>query len=134
MKDAYKSNIIKEAIRQMQIDEFCLTRLKNDETNRAINIDIEALSILQSYYEGKKILIIDNEDNIEGISEKETLNIYSILQKKYVKEDVLSILEGEENKEEIAEKVAEMYAVEKRYDCNLSYWDNLNNLISQFKN
>lgn len=31
----------------------------------------------------------------------------------------------------IADKAAEAYVYGKRYDCDLSYWDNINNLIDE---
>lgn len=127
--------MINEALRQMKADEYCLTRMKNDYGNRTINIEEEALNLLKAYYEGKTILVVDDKGNIEGASEDEKARIYSLLQKEYVKEDVFSLMEDnsikltEEEKETIADMVGERYAVDKEYDCNLSYWENINNLL-----
>ena len=64
--------------------------------------------------------------------------IYRILWARYVKEDVEACLEDGEYSEydeydtsEVPEKVAERYSFEGDYDCNLSYWENLENLIKE---
>ena len=51
MKDPYKVKVIREAIKNMQDDEYCLTRLRNDK-GKAINLDIEVLELIAKYYEG----------------------------------------------------------------------------------
>ena len=56
MKDAYKVKVVEEAINAMNDDEYCLTRLKNDK-GKAINLDVEVLDIIKSYYDGKTITI-----------------------------------------------------------------------------
>lgn len=49
MRDAYKADVIREAIDSMKMDDFNVTRLKNDN-GKAINLDIEALELLLNYY------------------------------------------------------------------------------------
>lgn len=57
---------------------------------------------------------------------------------KHVEEDVEALLEddiyddmSEDTKQELISNVAYAYAFEGRYDCNLSYWNNLKNLINE---
>ena len=64
--------------------------------------------------------------------------IYREKLKEYTKTDVLEYIEGNKdyeditknvNIDEVADTVAEMYADNGDYDCNLSYWQNIDNLI-----
>lgn len=78
--------------------------------------------------------------------------VSQVIQKNNVKEDVESQLEqtdywtdkyeywkdkyeldelSDEELDSIAEEAAYRYVYEKDYDCNLDYWDNLNNLIDK---
>lgn len=61
MRDDYKVTVIDAAIKDMENDEYCLTRLRGDDT-KAINVDIEALEKLKAYYEGKQIVYVVRED------------------------------------------------------------------------
>ena len=73
--------------------------------------------------------------------EKDTL--YRKLRLDYVKEDIYSLLYSlleDENlpldeesmlAEKIANIVSERYVYDGDYDCNLTYWDNLRNLINE---
>ncbi len=56
MKDPYKVKIITEAIESMKSDDYCLTRLWN-ENGHAINLNIEIMEVIKAYYEGKTIVI-----------------------------------------------------------------------------
>jgi len=60
-------------------------------------------------------------------------SIYRHVDAKYIKEDVISHasdLEVSLTSEEVNE-VAIMYAYDGEYDCNLSYWQNIENLINE---
>lgn len=79
---------------------------------------------------------IDKIYNSLSAVEKDAL--YRKLWMDYVKKDVHSLLEDdslEDNKdvsvEDIADIVSERYVHDGDYDCNLSYWDNLENLVSE---
>jgi hypothetical protein len=67
--------------------------------------------------------------------EKTDEEIYREKLKAYTKQDVLAQLAENPNVTDdmdvdaIADKVAEMYAENGDYDCNLSYWGNIDNLI-----
>ncbi len=67
--------------------------------------------------------------------EKTDEEIYREKLKAYTKEDVVASLAENPNVTDdmdvdaIADTVAEMYAENGDYDCNLSYWDNIDNLI-----
>ena len=62
--------------------------------------------------------------------------IYRKVWKKHVIEDVNSYLDGIgiTLTDEDVDKVAQMYVYEGDYDCNLSYWQNLENLIREVYN
>ena len=63
--------------------------------------------------------------------------IYRALWKEHVVEDARSQIEEyifyelipKEDVERIADQAAERYVYEGDYDCNLSYWDNIENLV-----
>ena len=62
--------------------------------------------------------------------------LYRMLWSDHVHEDVSSVLEKKENitnedKEAIIEAVVNAYVYDGKYDCDLSYWDNIDNLISR---
>ena len=66
--------------------------------------------------------------------------LYYAIKKKRVKEDVLTRFRDNDHgvwklkvRELIADSVAERYVYEGDYECNLSYWDNLDNLIDEEK-
>lgn len=85
---------------------------------------------------------MDIDNYIRNLSADELLNvltsdqkqeIYDAIDYEFKKEDALSVLEDREDianvlKDDIASDVAEMWKAGD-YDCNLSYWDNINNLI-----
>lgn len=79
------------------------------------------------------------EHILNGLDAKEKDDIYRYLWAEHVREDVesqLSARNGEDEDdtdidEEIIEYVVERYVYEGRYDCNLSYWDNIDNLIDE---
>lgn len=58
MKDLYKAQVIEDAIKEMQKDEYNLTRLHN-EKGKYINIDIQLLEIMRAYYNGKEVIVND---------------------------------------------------------------------------
>lgn len=59
--------------------------------------------------------------------------IYRKVWKEHVKEDILSYAEdnGRAITDEKADAVADRYVYEGDYDCNLSYWQNLENLLAE---
>ncbi|MCR5368404.1 hypothetical protein [Eubacterium sp.] len=59
--------------------------------------------------------------------------IYRMVWKEHVKEDILSYAEdnGRAITDEKADAVADRYVYEGDYDCNLSYWQNLENLLAE---
>ena len=86
----------------------------------AINMDIEKESVLVFY-----------NDDIDSSK-------FSSKMKEYVIEDALSVMdnicdvdipEDEVTRQDIAEATADDYAFFGLYDCNISYWDNIEKLI-----
>lgn len=62
------------------------------------------------------------------------LETYSRIQKQYVMKDVISYaadndLDGIDKN--TVRKVADMYVDQAEYDCNISYWDNIRDLIQR---
>ncbi len=62
--------------------------------------------------------------------------VFRVVWKQYVKEDVLSRIEdvfddfiSNDKRDDIADEAAEQYVFDGRYDSNLDYWSNLDNLI-----
>lgn len=54
--DNYRCKVVSDAIKDMESDDFCLTRLQGDK-GKAINIDTDLLKIIKGYFEGKTIMI-----------------------------------------------------------------------------
>ena len=68
-------------------------------------------------------------------ADEETKNtLYCILKSQYVKKDVISHLKNTDYiiMEEEIDKVVHAYVYDGKYDCNLSYWDNLDALIRKY--
>ena len=62
--------------------------------------------------------------------------LYRMLWSDYVYGDVMEVLKSnndvsEEDYDDIANSVTNSYVYNGRYDCNLSYWDNINNLVNE---
>lgn len=81
------------------------------------------------------------KDIIEEVKKWDTEvldEIYRFVWHRYTMEDVERIMEeeypsiSESEKDEIADSVARAYVYDGKYDCNLSYWDNIRNLIARF--
>lgn len=60
-------------------------------------------------------------------------DVYRYVWQQYTKTDVLRYAKdmGVEISDDQADIVADRYTYEGKYDCNLSYWDNLKNLINE---
>lgn len=77
------------------------------------------------------------EQIIDTWTDLEKGEAYRYLWFSYVVEDVKHCLDDnyeieeykKEDLEEIAESVAFMFVYDGNYDCNLSYWENIENLI-----
>lgn len=82
---------------------------------------------------------IDMFVNSLNIIEKDDL--YRRLHLDYVKEDIASRLDEhdfelktDEDIDMLIDTVARRYVYDGEYDCNLSYWDNIDNLIEYYIN
>lgn len=73
---------------------------------------------------------IDEVKKLDAVTKDE---IYRMLWKEYVVEDVTQHLEERGNlymySEEMIDRIAARYVYDGEYDCNLPYWDNLDSLI-----
>lgn len=82
------------------------------------------------------------EELLAKLEYKERDTLYRLLWAESVRENVESVLEGsagewtrefsDEDYEDIVSDIADQY-VSGNYDCNLNYWDNLDNLIQEKK-
>ena len=72
---------------------------------------------------------------IDSLSEEKKDKIYRMLWSGYVKEDVKSYADniGTILSNEEIEVIVQRYVYCGDYDCNLSYWDNIENLIKEVK-
>ena len=77
----------------------------------------------------------DLEKLAENLDFKTSDNLYRILHMPYVKEDVEQMIKDLEidtsayNLECFINDCASRYVYDGDYDCNLSYWDNIKNII-----
>lgn len=68
---------------------------------------------------------------LNSLSALEKDELYRALWLEYVKEDIRNYDESLD--ESMVEVVASRYVYDGDYDCNLSYWDNIENLIKEEK-
>lgn len=80
----------------------------------------------------KKITEMTSSELFNEMTDTQKDDVYRKVWAGHVHKDVMELLEKEENKEEIAESITNAYVYDGKYDCNLSYWDNLHNLIERF--
>ena len=129
--------------------EAALDILKKCEIENQLREDAKILlTKALTDLDGKKLDLLKNildfvllQSNIsildilsEYLSFEEKDAFYRKIWSEHVKEDVLTFAENEdiEITDEDADRTASAY-VNGRYDCNLSYWENLHNLIQKSK-
>ena len=73
---------------------------------------------------------IDEVKNLDFVTRDE---IYRMLWKEYVVEDIKTQLENDEIElsKDIIDHIANRYVYDGDYDCEVPYWDNINNLIKE---
>lgn len=77
----------------------------------------------------------DLEKLAENLNFKTSDKLYRILHMPYVKEDIKSMIDEMEidtsdyDLECLIDNCASRYVYDGDYDCNLSYWDNIKNII-----
>ena len=69
---------------------------------------------------------------LEDLTSAEKDRLYRLLWENYVAEDVASYSNEELTQDEV-DHIVYRYVYEGDYDCNLSYWDNIDNLIQEEK-
>lgn len=90
------------------------------------------------YCSNESIPSVDVKANylIKGIDLSETLNdIYYRGQHKYVMEDIKEYIKDSKElnlNEDDIKIIADNFVYKGDYDCNLSYWDNIENLIREY--
>lgn len=125
-------DILKKREIQNQLREDAKILLSKDLTV----LDGKKLNLLKNILD---LVLLRSNTNIsdilsEHLSFEEKDSFYRKLWAEHVKEDILTFAENEDFQitEEEADKSASAY-VSGRYDCNLSYWENLHNLIHENK-
>ena len=125
-------DILKKREIENQLREDAKILLTKDLTD----LDGKKLDLLKNILD---FVLLRSNTNIsdilsEYLSSEEKDSFYRKLWAEHVKEDILTFAENEdiEITEEEIDKSAYAY-VNGRYDCNLSYWDNLHNLIEENK-
>lgn len=74
-------------------------------------------------------------DILKGLTPEEEDALYRAIWKKHVIKDIESHLEDIEETltDDQIEQAADLYVYDGEYDCNLSYWVNIENVIEQVK-
>ncbi len=72
------------------------------------------------------------KDLLASLSSVEKDDLYRLLWSEHVKEDVECICEEDEidYDDDFVAQVVNLYVYQGKYDCNLSYWENIRNLIA----
>lgn len=73
-------------------------------------------------------------EEVKKMSHYEKDVIYRYVWSEYVKDDIESQCESRDIMltEEAIDEIVNRYVYEGDYDCNLSYWDNIDNLIDEY--
>lgn len=87
-----------------------------------------------------KIAEMTTSELFVEMSDVQKDEIFRMVWASHVEEDVKSAMkdyhghlpEDENDKQSIVEDVVNAYVYNGKYDCNLSYWENINNLIDRF--
>lgn len=141
----YRKKVLKEeiGITKELISEIMVVYLEENDFAKARSIfaarNMERLEDTKKKIENfRKInaYLTDSdvsESKINELSAIEKEKIYRMVWAEYVAEDILS--HGKEIKAEISKKDAEILAQEYvggKYDCNISYWSNIEKLIEDY--
>lgn len=85
----------------------------------------------------KKVSEMKSSELFSEMTETQKDAIYRMVWSEHVRNDVLSVMdeyegkipEDEKQRDELVDYVVNAYVYNGKYDCNLSYWDNLKNLL-----
>ena len=142
----YRKKVLKEeiGITKELISEIMVVYLEENDFAKARSIfaarNMERLEDTKKKIENfRKInaYLTDSdvsESKINELSAIEKDKIYRMVWAEHVTDDILSHAEdiGVEISKEDAEILAENYVCDGEYDCNLSYWDNIENLMEDY--
>lgn len=87
---------------------------------------------LENIYEQAKLIL-------DGLAPEIGDALYDLVHMKYIKADALQKMSEESyykdfsirTKQILADRVAERYVLDGDYDCDMSYWDNIYNLLHE---
>ena len=134
----YRKKVLKEeiGITKELISEIMVVYLEENDFAKARSIfaarnmeRLEDFRKINAYLTDSDV----SESKINELSAIEKEKIYRMVWAEYVAEDILS--HGKEIKAEISKKDAEILAQEYvggKYDCNISYWSNIEKLIEDY--
>lgn len=75
------------------------------------------------------------KDLVKSLNPTEKDDLYRELWSEYVREDIISFIDDDLMAKLEHDDINEMvrrYVYDGEYDCNLSYWDNIQNLIDDY--
>lgn len=84
----------------------------------------------------KSVCSMTSKELFASMSETQKDEIYRMVWHEHVVQDVKQLLDENEDiaslvTGDISHKVADAYVYHRRYDCNRSYWENLETLIRE---
>lgn len=115
--------------------------LENEPEDEEIEelYDQNAEDVIELYEECHNMLqAIDNVDSVAELAEMPSSINDEAIYRKVWKEHVIEDIEGRLEERDITlnegtiDTIATRYVYEGDYDCNLCYWDNLDNLIDEY--
>lgn len=82
----------------------------------------------------KDIKEMTAKEIVSELTTKKKDEVYRIIWKEYIKEDIILQAEelGVKLNNDVVDIIANSYVYEGDYDCNLTYWDNIENLIEKY--
>lgn len=107
-----------------------------DDADEDYKVEIESVSIAGNIIvcnRAKKISEMTSSELFSKMNDSQRDDIYRMVLSDYTREDVVAFMEEHfgELQEEVVHRVVNEYVYNGNYDCNLSYWDNIKNLIEE---
>jgi ribosomal protein S13 len=114
---------------QDEVHRFAITFHREKRSKRALHSELDDIKGIGP--KTKEELL--KKLNFDELSYEEKDAIYRAVWLNHVKNDVKAFIKDQDialNEDQI-DHIAQLYVYDGRYDCNLNYWDNLDNLINE---
>ena len=110
--------------------DFKTFEIETNQGNTGVIGPGYAVEDIEEIFETKGV--IDKLPSADWLSSIVKDDIFRAVWHEHVSEDIKAHCESEDIDitDEAVSEIADLYVYEGKYDCNLSYWDNLNNLIN----